>query len=183
MRTVILCQPKMGYYDNVARDLPAALLSTASYIYKDYKVIIVDMRVPRWKSKFNEALTKNPICVGITCWTGKQIESALEISKLTKENNKSIPVVWGGMQPSTTQEQTLENQYIDYIVEGEGELIFPNLLKGLEGNLNIAEINGLWFKENDKVKQGINFEKRESLDNFLETICPLSLITLYKYIC
>ena len=32
----------------------------------------------------------------------------------------------------------IQNKYIDFILEGEGELIFPNLLKGLEGNLNIT---------------------------------------------
>ena len=182
MRTVILCQPKMGYYDKVARDLPAALLSTASYIYNDYNVVIVDMRVPTWKQKFDAAMEKNPMCVGVTCWTGKQIESALEVSKLTKDQDKSIPVIWGGIHPSTTQKQTLQNKYIDFILEGEGELIFPNFLKSLEGKMDKSTINGLWYKEqNGEVKQGINFEKRESLDmDKLEKI-PYHLLKLSDY--
>ena len=56
MKTVVLCQPKMGYYDKVARDLPAALLASASYVHEKYEVIIVDMRVQGWKNKLKEAL-------------------------------------------------------------------------------------------------------------------------------
>ena len=62
MRSVILFQPMMGYYDKVARDLPAALLSVASYIHDKYEVIIIDQRVPEWKERLD--VTKKMFKVG-----------------------------------------------------------------------------------------------------------------------
>ena len=156
MRTVILFQPMMGYYDKVARDLPAALLSVASYIHDKYEVVIIDQRVPGWKIKLNSALKMTPLCFGIATWTGVQLKFSLEVTKYVKSIS-NVPIVWGGIHPSTTQRQTMENRFVDFIVEGEGELTFPKFLKTLEDGGDFSKINGLWYKEDDKIKNGKSF--------------------------
>ena len=180
MRTVILFQPMMGYYDKVARDLPAALLSVASYIHDKYEVIIIDQRVPGWKTKLNSALKMKPLCFGIATWTGVQLKFSLEVTKYVKSIS-NVPIVWGGIHPSTTQRQTMENRFVDFIVEGEGELTFPKFLKTLEDGGDFSKINGLWYKEDDKIKNGKSFEKRESLDMDKLNKIPYHLLNLKDY--
>ena len=55
--------------------------------------------------------------------TEPQLQFALEISRIAKKYGNS-PVVWGGVHPSLLPEQTLENENIDVVVQGEGEETF-----------------------------------------------------------
>ncbi|MCX5905562.1 MAG: hypothetical protein NTV89_19295, partial [Proteobacteria bacterium] len=80
MKEIILIQPKTGTFDMLGARLPLGLLSIAAIPYqRGYPVTIIDQRVEsNWQQRLEEALKKDPLCVGITCMTGKQIHHALE---------------------------------------------------------------------------------------------------------
>jgi len=82
--------------------------------------------------------------------TGIQILSAIEISR---RYHGRMPIVWGGIHPTITPEQTLANDYIDYVIIGEGEEAFLNLLYFLDGK-NIGEEKFL-SKDNNMVDVNI----------------------------
>jgi len=98
MRSLILLQPKMGYYDLVVNDIPLGLLSISRYI-KDHKITIIDQRMEGWEKELKDALSLKPSAVCFTVTTGGQIHYALEISRAIKKEHSGIPVVWAGSTP------------------------------------------------------------------------------------
>ena len=150
MAEAVLINPK-GFRLINDQTLPFGLLYASIYACQEYDIKIIDQRVDKdWKEKLVKELEKTPLLVGITCMTGPQIFDALEISKIAKQHN--IKVVWGGVHASLTPKQTLENPYIDFVIQGEGEITFHELLKALDKNLPLKNINGLWYKQNGDIK-------------------------------
>ena len=134
MSDIILFFPKSEEKDVVL--LPASVLMVAAPLVKaDYKVKIIDQRIDKdWKKILLGELEKKPLIFGVSALTGRQILNGLEASKLVKENS-NVPVAWGGVHPSLLPEQTLENKYIDFVVVGEGEETFLELVNTLKKNV------------------------------------------------
>lgn len=80
------------------------------------------------------------------------IEKILEISKILKMVNSNIKILLGGPEVSYDSEKILEkNNYIDYIIAGEGEETFKEFLIYLKGNIEITDIDGLIYRNKDIV--------------------------------
>ncbi|MFC1485631.1 B12-binding domain-containing radical SAM protein [Candidatus Latescibacterota bacterium] len=154
--TVVLFQPsvRVGRERQPRMNVPLGLLAIATPLdMAGYQVTVIDQYFDRqWKARLRSELEKNPICVGVSVKTGPQIRNALEVSKLVKAQG-DIPMVWGGVHPSLLPEQTLENENIDIIVQGEGEETFFELVQALERGENLGDIKGIWYKENGIIKQ------------------------------
>jgi len=117
-----------------------------------YDVKIIDQRIESdWRSVLIKELEQDPICVGVSTMTGPQIGFALEVSKVARRYG-SAPIVWGGVHPSLLPEQTLENENIDIVVQGEGEETFLELVRALEGGRPLGSVRGIWYEENGGVK-------------------------------
>lgn len=167
--------PKTGL-DSLPQ-LPLNLLSIASVLIKDYEVKIIDQRVDdNWAKKIISE-SRNSICVGITSMTGEQIQHGLDISKMIPKYSTNI--VWGGVHPTLLPKQTLENESIDFIVRGEGEIVFPRLLKAIIDKKELNNINGIGFKN----KNGIRINKRDDyldLNNLPDL--PYDLLNMNNYV-
>lgn len=96
----------------------------------------------------NEA--KNALLVGFTTKTSPRLKYIYELSKKLKDINKNI-IVWGGVHASLTAEDTIKNEFIDFIVVGEGEIAMPKLADAIANGKSYEKINGLVFKKNEKV--------------------------------
>lgn len=73
--------------------------------------------------------TLSPQFVGITAMT-PTFPTALNIAKLIKKNFPEIKIVMGGVHPTVMKEDVLKHKEIDFVIEGEGEFSFLNLLMG-----------------------------------------------------
>ena len=178
MSRVILFFPK--YESSDAMLLPMSVLSVAAPLVKNnYEVKIIDQRVDRnWKEIILNELKNNPVVFGVSALTGEQILNGLEASKLVKENS-NVSVVWGGVHASLVPKQTLENQYIDFVVIGEGEETFLELVNALKQKTLIENIKGVGYKKENKIF--IN-QIRDFVDlNQLPEI-PYHLIDIENYI-
>ena len=181
MGNIILIQPKGEFLEKLQKKpyMPLGLLQISSRIHKDCKVRIIDQRIDKkWKKHLLKELNQNPICVGMTVITGKQIKNALEISKFIKENS-NIPTVWGGVHPTLEPSSTIKNRYIDFVIEGEGEITFKELINNLNKNKPLKTIEGLWYKEKNKVKKG---PKRRLIDLNKTPNLSYNLIDINKYL-
>lgn len=130
------------------------LLAIGSYIKQHgYEPLIFDSRKYYIQNKdFWPALgeqLKDAICVGISAMTA-QVESAIQISQKIKENCPNMPIVWGGYHPSLFPVQTLENPTVDFVIQGEGDWSFLDLLKAIETKHSYDDIDGLGYKLNGK---------------------------------
>jgi anaerobic magnesium-protoporphyrin IX monomethyl ester cyclase len=180
-RNVVLVQPREGVYGNVLKPwVPLSLLCASSNLDEDrYAVKIIDQRVTKdWQSELREALSHDPVCVGITSMTGSQILGALEASELVKENG-NIPVVWGGVHCSLFSEQTLAHKWIDIIIKGEGEVAFAELVERLAAGLPLDGLDGVWHKKDGEIKKNPD---RPYLDLDDTPEPPYHLVNLDNYL-
>lgn len=141
---------------------PLALLSIGNYLRDHgFKVRIVDARV----EDYEKVKLSNVSFVGISAMSGRQIAEGLEIAKFVREQDKEIKIIWGGIHVSLLPEQSLQNDFVDVVVRGEGE----------EASLEIAQqkklknINGISFKEKGKIihnpdRAFIDLDKVNDLD-------------------
>lgn len=107
-----------------------------------------------------------PELVGITLPFTTQIPSAYSIINLVKEIDKDIITVIGGCTASSYPQQILkQNQNIDIVVVGEGELTFQELLEGRKMN----EIDGIVYRNENKV---VSNSPRHFIENLDEIPFP-----------
>ena len=96
-----------------------------------------------------------PDWVGISALTS-QYPDAKSIAKFSKEYGTKV--VLGGIHASAIPEFILKDcEYIDFVVKGEGEKVFPKLLEGKIGS-------GVFHRENGTI-EGSPPEFIENLDN------------------
>jgi len=90
-----------------------------------------------------------PHLVGITSMTNVY-HSALETARLVKER-MGCPVVMGGPHPTVFPQRTVQEPWVDYVVYGEGEETLVELVRALEGQMDLEGVQGLCFKRNGEV--------------------------------
>jgi len=76
----------------------------------------------------------------------------LQTAKKVKEINSSIINVLGGPHPTLTKALLMKDANVDFIIQGEGEIAFSELINRLEENRPIKDIAGLIFREKGNVQ-------------------------------
>lgn len=78
-------------------------------------------------------------------WNKKQ---AIQLAKLIKEKRENVKIVFGGPEVSYNAEEILsENDYVDYVISGEGEEPFSSLVSGKPE----ADIKGLCYRKGNEI--------------------------------
>ncbi|PVV84800.1 B12-binding domain-containing radical SAM protein [Dehalogenimonas alkenigignens] len=131
--------------DGMYTKFPDELLSIAAVLEKGgHKVMLHDANLgDRTAESFADF---NPDLVGFSVSTGciaDSIKKALEFKKVYP----NIKTVWGFRHPSALPEQTLQEEYVDYVVIGAGEYTLLELAAYLEkGEGQVSKIKGLAWK-------------------------------------
>lgn len=176
-----MVQPKVGDWDKVRShpSVPLGILAACRLVSTEFDTVLIDTRTDKlWKDRLTEELGKNPVCVGITSMTGRQIGYALEIARHVKHVS-AVPVVLGGIHASLLPESTVENENIDIVVVGEGELTFLQLVRALTYKTGLEVIEGIYYKNGHHVFSNPPrpFTNLDSLPRL-----PLDLIDLNEYL-
>ena len=159
---ILLIYPKFHKVDFDAKSYPLGILTIGTLLKKQgCQVKLIDFLVEgNPLDILKEELNDDVLCVGLSVMT-PQISNALEISKMVRNYDKNIPIVWGGIHPTLFPEQVIANSLIDFLIKSEGELSFPKLLKFFQGKGNLENIAGLVYKKNNKIFQN---QGRELID-------------------
>jgi radical SAM superfamily enzyme YgiQ (UPF0313 family) len=84
--------------------------------------------------------------IALTVMPGPQLVSAVPISKALKTRFPEIPIVWGGNFGSLYPEPVLNAPYVDWLVRGQGEDTFRELLDAIEGTRDPMTVAGIAFR-------------------------------------
>ncbi|RLF51010.1 MAG: B12-binding domain-containing radical SAM protein [Thermoplasmata archaeon] len=133
---------------------PLGLAYLASMIREEHDVRIVDSLAEEFAYKDVEKVIKryDPDVIGITSTTS-MIPDAYIVAKMAKRINENVKVVMGGPHVTFVPKRTFEEcPYVDFIVRGEGEITFKELIDALEKNKDPSNILELSINLGDKVK-------------------------------
>ena len=151
-RTVVLfyprVQPKKQKHHH---ELPLSVLALIPALKKKgYAVVLIDERIHRHALSRLERSLDKAVCVGISSMTGYQIQGGIAAVEVVRRAS-DVPVVWGGWHVSLLPEESARSPYVDFVVRGQGEVTFPELVQAIEDKGDLHQIPGITFKENGKV--------------------------------
>lgn len=99
-----------------------------------------------------DLVRKKPDVIGFSCYIWN-IEETIKVIKMIKKIDPSIYIVVGGPEVTYDVADWMNNiQEFDYIVIGEGEETFKQLLTELNSTMNMENVHGLAFRENGQVR-------------------------------
>ncbi|MDB5703921.1 MAG: Radical domain protein [Sphingomonas bacterium] len=94
--------------------------------------------------------TSDPVqAVALTVMPGPQLVSAVPLSQALKAKYPAMPIVWGGNFGSLYPEPVLNAPYVDWVIRGQGENTFVELIEAIEGRRDPKTIAGLGFRQAD----------------------------------
>lgn len=107
---------------------------------KGYEVNLIDLRrLTGWKH-YRQVVEENVgDVVGITMMS-VDYDAAIKAAKILKEVNQKVKICIGGPHASICPEELEPLQCIDYIIRGEGEITFPQILKNIDDGKKIPKV-------------------------------------------
>ena len=165
MKKVLLFNPRAA---NSKPRIPNSVLSVAATLNGLYEWVIVDgnLEVDPW-TKIEKYLASGEFFVfASTVMPGPQLKQAIPFSKKVRESFPKVRIIWGGYFPSNHSKVVLNSGFVDFVVNGPGEKVFPALLKELEtGTRNFSALPNLIFK--NEADELITTKKDEIYDQDL----------------
>ncbi len=133
---------------------PLGILYIAGYLekYTSFNVDVLDTQAEEisYDSLKDVICAKLPDVVGITAMTFTLID-VIKVVNIVKSIRSNIKVVLGGPHVHIYPEETINLPGVDFLVLGEGEVTFKELVENIHDATRLKNIPGLVFKEGDKI--------------------------------
>jgi radical SAM superfamily enzyme YgiQ (UPF0313 family) len=144
---------------------PVGLASVAAYTKtKGYDVEMHDLFDFTYEQAEDFLKNRHPAIVGITCVSSQHL-NAKRLALIAKNLIPTPVVIVGGPHPSVLAEQVLRTFPVDYVVRGEGEITFLELIKAIENKSDISDIRGISYKRDREIFHNHDRELIEDLDS------------------
>ena len=151
MRILLLSMPDSFEHTPVlAIRMPnGALASLAGNVDPQHQVAIADLVLAQSSVRQTvERLVRDlrPELVGLSVMTFQRA-SARRIIAFIRSIDPAVRVVVGGYDPSLAPDAWMHPDIgVDFIVRGEADLTFRDLVRALEGGMPLSAVSGLWFR-------------------------------------
>lgn len=96
------------------------------------------------------AAALSPRLIGLTSTT-TTYPAMLDIARALKKALPGTPLVAGGPHPSALPEETLSEETLDFVAQGEGEETLYGLARTVLRGGSLSSITGLYFRRNGKI--------------------------------
>jgi anaerobic magnesium-protoporphyrin IX monomethyl ester cyclase len=155
MNVLLLSMPdSFEHMSSITTRMPnGALSSLAGNVDPQHRVAVADLILAQGRVRPTvERLLRDerPDLVGLSVMTFQR-RTAFRIVELVRRLRPEARVVVGGYDPSLAPEAypACGPAAVDYLVRGEGERTFCELLRALESGASPAGIPGLWYRDGD----------------------------------
>ncbi|MGE5893543.1 MAG: B12-binding domain-containing radical SAM protein, partial [bacterium] len=142
---VLLCYPhRPDAYHKIGFVLPPLGLGYLASVLRDngHQPDIIDFNLGDRQPEYGAYDV-----VGISCDTSR-VNEGCAIARQAKAAGKTV--VMGGPHPTFSDREMLETGFCDYVVRGEGEWVFLNLLNSLQSGKDISGVQGISFLSEQK---------------------------------
>ena len=155
---ILLINPPV--FNDIGRVLtvtpPLGLMYLAAYLekngYTSVRVVDADVAKLSWRDLEDLLVKERPGVVGITA-SSFILPAMLKVAEITRRVLPDSVIVTGGYGPTKEPEKVLRtiNQAINFVVLGEGEITFLELIRRLDNKVgNFNDIKGLAYLNKNK---------------------------------
>ena len=124
-----------------------------------YSVILYDAEVENWDydQTANKAIEADPFLVAVVVSGSNPSASTMnmagagEIVTLIQDISPGIKTLLCGLHPSALPKQTISEENVDFVCQGEGFYTLPPLIDALKSGADDFQADGLWYKKNHQV--------------------------------
>jgi anaerobic magnesium-protoporphyrin IX monomethyl ester cyclase len=150
--------------------------------FKRYLSSLKDMTFPIWDEIKKSIEEFNPSVIGLTV-KSQNFTSGTIVAQIAKKINPEIKILVGGAHSTMNGTKVFECKDIDFACIGEGENTISDLLNTLENNRDLNLVDGIKFRENNKIittKPRAYIDDLDTLD-FALTTAPKVLKNFDRY--
>lgn len=144
---------------------PLGIMYVAAYAekYTDHTIEILDVLAEELDNNEveEEVRKRKPDVVGITAMTFTLID-VIKIAKIIKKVDDDIKIVLGGPHVHIYPNETINIPEIDFLVLGEGEITFTELIQNIDNYDILKNVKGVVFKNDGEI---INTGQRDFIEN------------------
>lgn len=181
-------------YQDLGKDITAIeppywLAAIASYLRNNgFVVEVIDANAENISPSDTAKMVKelNPLVAAVIVYGSQPSAStqnmtiAGRICDALKEYTVS-KVAIGGLHPSALPNRTLEDENVDFVIEGEGPYTLTNLITALKTKSpDFNDVSGLWYHENGIIKNNGKTPLINDLDKVFG-IAAWDLLPMEKY--
>ncbi len=123
------------------------VFAARSHAQKKYDSALADNTHPVWQEVKEVLSSFKPHVVGLSVLT-PEVGSAMKVSEIVREVLPESIIVWGGVHPTFATADTLKFPGVDYVVAGEGEESFRDLVLALQSGKTPDAIPGVMSSGN-----------------------------------
>lgn len=162
-------------------DIPWGILHLYNFLKKEINnidIFIIDTNFNMSFSYVANQLKKNKSDIVAIYMDSLMYKDGMSVAKMAKDCGSNVII--GGPHPTVLPETVIKNKNVDAICLGEGEITLKEYVDEFYGNKNFLKIDGLWFKNGNKI---IKNELRTSYFNLDEIFFDdLDCIDIKNYI-
>ena len=172
MSVLLIIPPRKNMFHN--SDVCPGFDYLASILKKEgHDVKIINLESNSKKIINNLIKEENPKIIGIRCLTNERNYS-MKLAEVIKKINKNIKIIIGGPHATIMYKQMLNNFPIDYVIIGEGEITFLELVDAIYNNKDTENIKGIAYKKESEVIKTLPRELISNLDSLPSPLYNLS---------
>jgi len=124
-----------------------------------FSVVLYDAEAENWDydQTAKKAIELDPLLAAIVVSGSNPSASTMnmtgagEIAALIHDQAPVIKTLLCGLHPSALPEQTISEENIDFVCQGEGFYTLPLLIDALKSGADDFQIDGLWFKNDHRI--------------------------------
>ena len=172
-----------GSHTPVIPNFPIGLGYVASYVreYSDHEVEVLDagkgivpylsedgktMIYGLTPDKIGQKLEKaRPDVIGISGMYGRDALNIHRCAALAKERHPNVPIIVGGSHASLLPEVVIQDENIDFVCMGEGEITFLEFCNVIDRSEDASKLLGLCYKKDGRVIKNPPRPRIEDLDS------------------
>jgi radical SAM superfamily enzyme YgiQ (UPF0313 family) len=162
-------------------DPPLGVMYLATYLQKQgLECDVIDATFMKGWDEFENGLREyRPGIVGLS-FASPIAHDGFKAAEIVKRLWPGVFLIAGGPHPTIVPSQTIENEFIDAIVIGEGEIALAKLVLAVGGKSDPGAVPGVWYKKNGQV---IRNEAREFVSNLDDLPFPnRKLVNMERYV-
>src|SRR5690606_32923913 len=128
--------------------LPLSLLAIAAVIADDYDVEFIDGNLIADPAAhiIERARATGARLLAVTVMPGPQLRQAVPVCKQVKAALPDLTILWGGYFPTQHHEVILRSDFVDYVIQGQGEAPFRQFVDTLHTGGALHDIPSLAYR-------------------------------------